>query len=91
MSMDYINTYFGNGDDSLYTIKISDNFGNEFIPYINELIKMVTIQFLIQFMLFLKTPQLSIIFNFEFLEILIYIVLGLSLYWFAVRKLVIAV
>jgi hypothetical protein len=89
--MDYINTYFGNGDDSLYIIKVSDNLGNEFIPYINELIKMVTIQFLIQFMLFLKTPKLSIIFNFEFLEILTYIVLGLSLYWFAVKKLIIAV
>lgn len=91
MATYYLNTYFGNGDDSLYTIKISDNFGNEFIPFINELIKMITIQFLIQFMLFLKNPKFDVLFNIEFLEILIYIILGLSLYWFAIKKLIIAI
>jgi len=91
MSMESINSYFGNGEDSLYTIKISENFGNEYISFMNRLLEMVTIQFLIQFMLFLKSPQISVLFNFEFLEILVYIILGLSLYNFAVRKLIIAV
>lgn len=73
---------------TLYTIPVTAYLGAEYIPFVQDVARMVVLQFVIQIMLMLKTSELSILFNINFIELVFYIVLGVAVYWLIVRKMV---
>jgi len=77
------------GEDALYDFKLSNLVSPDYVPFGNDAIKLITIQVIIQFMLLLKEQNIWILLNFDFLELLIYVVLGLAFYWFVMRKFIV--
>lgn len=72
----------------LYQINISEKIGNEYIPMINDLVRMIILQVTVQFMLFLRNPTENSLFDTGFIEILLYIILGLCVYWLVFKRLI---
>lgn len=74
--------------DELYQLDVSKYIGKDYIPYLDDVARMVTIQLIIQFMLFLQAPSTNPFFDGRFFGLLFYIVLGVSMYWLVLKKLV---
>jgi len=72
--------------DNLYSLQISKYMGAEYIPYVEDVMRMVTIQIIIQLMMFLQSPSTNKFFDIHFFEIIFYVVLGVTAYWLLVRK-----
>ena len=70
--------------ESLYTIKISKP---EYIEFINDLARMIIIQVMIQFLFYLNNPSMGF-FTGEFFLLIIYICLGVCVYWLIFKKLI---
>ena len=73
--------------DTLIDLEVSSILGNEYIPLINDLTRMITLQVIIQLMLSMRDSKEYPFFSQHFFELLFYIVLGLMTYWLVVRKL----
>ena len=73
--------------DTLIDLEVSSVLGDEYIPLINDLSRMITLQVIIQLMLSMRDPVEYPFFSQHFFELLFYIVLGLITYWLVVRKL----
>jgi hypothetical protein len=74
--------------NALYEIQITKYIDKEYVPFIEDLIKILLLQFVLQFMYFLKNPTDHPFFSFDFIEMMIYIFLGTSVYWLIIKKLV---
>jgi hypothetical protein len=74
--------------DTLYVLSMSTYLGPDYVMYVDDVMRMVTIQCIIQIMYFMRDPSLGALINTSFLELVFYIVLGVSFYWLVVRKLV---
>lgn len=59
---------------------------SEYVPYCDDLLRVVTIQTIIQFMLMLRGTSC---FDSEFLELVLYVLAGVSMYWLILRKVVV--
>lgn len=73
-------------DEFLYELDISDTIGEEYIPMIEDVSRMITLQIIIQFMLHLRDSEQYPFFSEGFFELLFYIILGLVFYWMVMRK-----
>ena len=71
--------------NALLDIDISKNIGNEYVPLVDDTLRMLTLQIIIQFMLSLRDDKEYPFFS-ESFELLFYIVLGLMFYWLVIRK-----
>jgi hypothetical protein len=69
-------------------IDISKHIGPGYIPMIEDLVRIYLIQVVVQFMLFIRSPSHYSIFDCDFLENLIYIGLGMCVYWLVFKRLV---
>lgn len=56
---------------------------SEYVPYCDDLVRIVTIQFVIQFMMMLRGASS---FDTDFLELVLYILAGVSMYWLILKK-----
>ena len=74
-----------NRDKSLYKIKIS----KEYKEYIDDLVRMGTIQIIANIMFYISNPMDNKMFSQMFAKTLIFILLGVSVYWLIIRKLII--
>jgi len=74
--------------DTLYIWNLSKTIDREYVDCIEDIIRMVTIQFIIQIMYFMRQPSASPLFSASFFELIFYIVLGVSFYWLVLRKIV---
>jgi hypothetical protein len=72
----------------LYEIKISEYIQPEYIEYFEDVIRMITLQFIIQFMYFIKSPNENTLFSYNFIELVLYIIIGLSVYWLIFKKVI---
>lgn len=72
--------------DSLYVINVPNK---EYIEFINDVIRMLTIQFMIQFLFYINNPGEVAFFSSDFLLLIIYVTLGVCVYWLVIKKLVI--
>jgi hypothetical protein len=54
---------------------------SEYIPYCDDLVRIVTIQFVIQFMMMRGASS----FDTDFLELVLYILAGVSMYWLILK------
>lgn len=70
--------------DSLYVVDVPYK---EYIPMVDDMLRVVCIQVAIQLMLFASGE--SQFFTAEFVMLVIYIVLGVALYWLVAKKLLV--
>lgn len=70
---------------SLYVVDVPKK---EYLPMIDDIARMVIIQFSIQLLLFATNPEENQFFSADFILLLIYIVLGVCLYWLVFKRLV---
>lgn len=75
--------------EAFYAVPITTLFGSEYVPYAEDLLRMVTIQCVIQLMLFLQSPSFAVLFSPAFFELVFYVVLGVSVYWLLLKKVVV--
>ncbi len=88
-------TYGGTGSPSsttqdggsIFTIPISGSLGAEYMPMISDALRMVCIHFTIQFMMYVGGSDTSI-FSREFIETLLYIVLGVLVFWLVFKRVI---
>jgi hypothetical protein len=80
--------YSNFNEPSLYTVEISKKIGKEYVPLCDDISRMIMIQLTIQFMLYLSNPNSTQYWSSEFVLLLLFIVLGVSLYWLVFRTLI---
>lgn len=72
--------------ETLYVVNVPNK---EYLPFINDLVRMMTIQIMIQFLFFLNSPEAGAsFFTADFFLLLIYVALGVCVYWLVIKKLV---
>lgn len=71
--------------ESLYTVNVPNK---DYIEFINDIARMVTIQVSIQFLFFINNPNAVDFFSADFILMLIYMILGICVYWLIIKKLV---
>jgi hypothetical protein len=71
-------------ENAMFTVPLSKLVGPEYLPLANDLVRMICIQVTIQLMIFLGSDG-GAFFTAEFMLLLIYIVMGVLLYWLVVR------
>jgi|TARA_B100000900_G_C20602352_1_gene726244 hypothetical protein len=87
MSLDFL--ILGNKDgDTLLDLDVSSNIGEEYVPLMDDVTRMITLQVIIQLMLSLRDNNEYPFFSQTFFELLFYIVLGLMTYWLIIRKVI---
>jgi hypothetical protein len=74
--------------DALLTINIGKHIGQEYVIVIDDISRMLIIQFTIQVMMFLSDPSTISLFSAEYFLLSLYIILGVCLYWLVFRKVV---
>lgn len=79
---------FPSNFNALLEFNISASVDKEYLAFIEDLIRMIILQFIIQFMYFLRDPSNVSFFALEFLELIIYICIGVSVYWLIFKKLI---
>jgi hypothetical protein len=67
---------------------VSQYIDKDYIPFLEDLARMITIQIVLQFMLFVQSPSSNPFFDVRFIQVLLYIILGVSVYWLVLKKLV---
>jgi len=71
--------------DSIYTVNIS----KDYVEMLNDIARFTIIQLAIQIMLVLMEPTRFSIFSMDFLLLLVFVNIGVMLYWLVFRKLVV--
>lgn len=75
-------------NSALYEINISEAIGSEYVGMCNDLARFIIIQFAIQLMLVTIDPARFSIFSADFMLLLLFIVIGVLLYWLVFKKIV---
>lgn len=70
--------------EALYTVQV---FNPEYIAFFEDVARMVTIQLTIQFLYYINSGVSF--FNADFVLLVIYIVLGVCVYWLVFKKLIV--
>ena len=80
--------FTGMNDDALFPIRMSEYFGTkEYNPMFDDIIRFVSIQCMIQFMMTLMDNQAYAFFSIDFLVLLLFIIIGVMFYWLIFKKL----
>lgn len=74
--------------NTLVQFDLSEYVDKEYLPMIDDIIRMMLLQISVNLMYYMKNPEENSFFRLEFLELLIYIVIGVSVYWLLFKKLV---
>jgi hypothetical protein len=73
---------------SFYLLNISHKLGPEYVSFCNDVLRMMVLQVTLQFMIYLSNPSANAFISAEFLLLLLYIIIGVAMYWLVVRRLV---
>ena len=74
---------------TLFTLNVSQLVGtDEYTPMLYDLSRMLSMQFMYQVMMVLTRPDEFSIMQEEYMEYILYISLGILLYWLVFRKFV---
>ena len=71
---------------SLYSVEVPKK---EYLDLINDIARMVTIQVTIQILFYINNPAETQFFSVDFILLLLYVVLGVCVYWLVIKKIVI--
>lgn len=69
--------------ESLYTVELPNK---EYVAMMDDVMRMVIIQFTIQFLYYINNKEGEGFFSIDFILLLVYIVLGVCLYWLIFKK-----
>ena len=69
---------------SIFNKKIDD----EYVPFINDLIKLTVILVVVNLLMFLTNPKKNKFMGGAYIKLAIFILLGLSTYWLIVKKII---
>lgn len=69
--------------ESLYTVTLPNK---EYVALMDDISRMVIIQFTIQFLYYINNKEDEGFFTLDFFMLLVYIVLGVCLYWLIFKK-----
>lgn len=75
-------------ETTIYTIKVSDYLGPEYISLFNDIARFLIIQISIQTLLVTIDPGAYSLFSADFLILLMFIVIGVMAYWLVFRKII---
>lgn len=73
---------------SLMEFNLTKYVDQEYLPFVDDVVRMVLLQFIIQFMYFSKDPSSNAFFTLEFFELTMYIVIAVSVYWLIFKKVI---
>ncbi len=73
---------------ALYYIDITKAVGSEYIGMFNDLARFIIIQISIQIMLCTLDPKQYNMFSSEFMILLLFVIIGVLIYWLVFKKLV---
>ena len=71
---------------SIYTFDL--DIDKEYIPAINDMMRMFIIQLVVNIMFYVSNPKENALLNETFLETLLYILLGVMTYWIIIKKII---
>lgn len=71
--------------NSLYVVNVPNK---EYVDFINDVVRMLTIQWMIQFLFYINNPAEVAFFTVDFFLLILYVVLGVCVYWLVIKKLV---
>ena len=71
--------------ESIYTFKLPNK---EYIEYTNDLVRILIIQFSIQFLYYINSSENTTFLSSDFILLIIYLVLGVSLFHLVFKKIV---
>lgn len=69
---------------SIFYVEISE----EYRPCLDDMVRMVTIQIMVNLLLYYTDPGRYPFFGEQFLATLLYIIVGIMLYWLVIRKII---
>ena len=74
---------------ALFQWRVSSLLGEEYVPVFEDALRMLCIQATIQLMSFMSSPdsERPAFFTSEFMLLIIYVLLGVMLYWLVLRRL----
>jgi len=64
------------------------NIDKEYLPLINDIIRMSVIQIVAQFLFVLSNPSQNSMFGETFIQTLFYLLIGIAVYWLIIRKVI---
>ena len=70
--------------DALYDIPL---WNKEYVGMVDDILRMVTIQVTIQFLYYINSTETAF-FTSDFFLLIVYVVLGVCLYWLVIKKLI---
>lgn len=72
---------------ALFKIDISSKLGSEYIIMFEDITRMILIQLTIQLMFYMSVPERGFLTD-EFILLVLYIVLGVCLYWLVFKHII---
>ena len=77
-------------EPALFRLHLSRALGPEYVPFVADCVRMLCIQATIQLMMTMSASPGSTVafFSPDFVLLILYVLLGVMLYWLAVRRLV---
>jgi len=73
----------------VFEINVSEKMGEEYLPLVEDMTRMFTLQVFVQVMMFLRNPYEFSLFDTDFIELLVYVMLGICVYWLVFKKLIV--
>lgn len=70
------------------TVNLSENLSEEYVPFAEDLVRMIILQTVIHFMYAMRDPSATPFFSTAYLELLLYVILGVCAYWLLFKKLI---
>jgi hypothetical protein len=72
----------------MFEFKLSDKFAPDYLLFFDDVVRMVILQITIQFMYYMKDPYTNSFFTLELLELVLYVVMGVSVFWLLFKKMI---
>lgn len=72
-------------NQSLYVVNVPQK---EYLELINDVVRMFTIQIIIQFLFYINSPNTVQFFSIDFILLTLYLILGICVYWLVINKLI---
>jgi heme/copper-type cytochrome/quinol oxidase subunit 4 len=72
---------------ALFTIDVTSKFGSEYIIMFEDICRMILIQITIQLMFYMSMPERQFLSD-EFILLVLYIILGVCLYWLVFKNII---
>ena len=75
-------------DSSFFNFKVTESFGEDAAWALNDVMRMLAIQFTVQALMYFNDPNSRSFFTGEFVLMTLYVVLGVLVYWLIIRRII---